>query len=154
MEKDYKEYFEQFDALLLEMRKKKLDAIEEGGEKPEDDVIVDFRRRWRVAVGKGLKVYPAPKKRIRLGLCQIPNGKTRALLLKLQELEECSFLFLKKFEVDYSNNISERSIRFSKVRQSVSKCFLHFRWFQDVRCHFFRPGDRCEVLHRKVTDDP
>ena len=65
-----------------------------------------------------------------LGLGRISNGKTRSLLLRLQEIEDCIFLFLEEFEVDYSNNISERSFRFSKVRQSVSKCFRTFEGFK------------------------
>ena len=31
-------------------------------------------------------------------------------------------MFLEDFEVDYTNNGSERSLRISKVKQSVSKC--------------------------------
>ncbi len=51
-------------------------------------------------------------------------------MLRFQELEDRIFLFLEEFEVDYSNNISERSFRFSKVRQSESKCFRTFEGFK------------------------
>lgn len=32
-------------------------------------------------------------------------------------------MFLEDFEVDFTNNHAEQSVRGSKVRQSVSKCF-------------------------------
>lgn len=68
-------------------------------------------------------MFPQVKRKSRLGLGKIPQGKTRSLLLRLKDLEDCVFMFLEDFEVDYTNNRAEQSVRGSKVRQSVSKCF-------------------------------
>lgn len=76
-----------------------------------------------IVVGVRLEKFPKPKRKSRLGLGRIPNGKTRSLLLRLQEYEDCIFMFLENFDVGFSNNESERSLRTAKVRQSVSKCF-------------------------------
>jgi len=53
----------------------------------------------------------------------MPEGKTRSLLPRLQERENEVFRFLEDFDVPYSNNESERSLRDSKVRKAVSKTF-------------------------------
>lgn len=122
-EKGHKEYFDDVKKLLLKMRKVKLDAIEDGRSALTIQEVGDLRRRWRKLVAEGLEKFPKPKRKSWLGLGRIPNGKTRSLLLRLQEYEDCIFMFLENFDVGFSNNESERSLRTAKVRRSVSKCF-------------------------------
>lgn len=123
-EKDHAEYFEMFEKLLLEMWKAKLDAIEAGQEKLEEEKITQFRIRFRAMIEDGLTRFPkSKKKRYALGLGKMPEGKTRSLLLRLQERENEVFRFLEDFDIPYSNNESERSLRGSKVRKAVSKTF-------------------------------
>lgn len=122
-EKENAEYFRALEDLLLEMRKAKLDAIERGDDSLPDDVIAGYRARYRAMIGNGLEMFPQLKRKSRLGLGKKPNGKTRLLLLRLLEHMDSIFLFLDDFDVGYTNNESERSLRISKVKQSVSKCF-------------------------------
>lgn len=123
-EREHAEYFEMFEKLLLEMWKAKLDAIEAGQEKLDEEKITEFRALFKVKIEEGLKLFEKPKKkRYALGLGKMPEGKTRSLLLRLQERENEVFRFLEDFDVPYSNNESERSLRGSKVRKAVSKTF-------------------------------
>ena len=122
-EKDKAPYFQEVEDFLLEMRKLKLDAIEAGQDRIDHEVLECLRLRWRLLIGRGLVMFPQPRRKSRLGLGKIPQGKTRSLLLRLKDLEYCVFMFLENFEVDYTNNRAEQSVRGSKVRQSVSKCF-------------------------------
>lgn len=122
-EKDKASCFQEIEDFLLEMRKLKLDAIEAGVTCVNDEVIECLRLRWRLLIDRGLVMFPQVKRKSRLGLGKIPQGKTRSLLLRLKDLEDCVFMFLEDFEVDYTNNRAEQSVRGSKVRQSVSKCF-------------------------------
>lgn len=123
-EKEHAEYFKMFEALLLEMWKAKLDAVEAGKEQLEEEKIIQFRVRFRAMVKEGLTKFPKPKKKkYALGLGKMPEGKTRSLLLRLQDRENEVFRFLDDFDVPYSNNESERSLRGSKVRKAVSKTF-------------------------------
>lgn len=123
-EKANAEYFERFEKLLLEMWKAKLDAVEAGLEKLEEEKITQFRLRYRELIEEGLEKFPKPKKKkYALGLGKMPEGKTRSLLLRLQERENEAFRFLEDFDVPYSNNESERSLRGSKIRKAVSKTF-------------------------------
>lgn len=121
-EKNEAEYFKDLEAFLLEMRKAKMDAIEVGNASLDNKTIEDFKKRFRLKIAKGLSIFKKPK-RCRLKLGKIPEGKTRSLLLRLQEKEDAVFKFLEDFDVEYTNNESERSLRPSKIRQSVSKCF-------------------------------
>ena len=121
-EKGEAEYFKDLEAFLLEMRTAKMDAIEAGKASLDNKTIEDFRKRFRLKIAEGLSKFKKPK-RCRLKLGKIPEGKTRSLLLRLQEREDAVFKFLEDFDVEYTNNESERSLRPSKIRQSVSKCF-------------------------------
>ena len=122
-EKDNSQLFKDIENLLLEMRKAKLDAMEEGKDSLPGCLIEIYKLRFREKIEEGLRLFPQPKRKSRLGLGKIPQGKTRSLLKRLQEHMDSAFLFLEDFDVDYSNNESERSLRISKVKQSVSKCF-------------------------------
>ena len=122
-EKEYADYFKEIEDLLLEMREAKLDAMEAGESSLEHEAIKNFKARFLALIDKGLERFPQPKRRSRLKLGKMPQGKTRSLLLRLKELQGSVFLFLENFEVEFTNNESERSLRGSKVRQSISKCF-------------------------------
>lgn len=121
--KEHEGYFKAFEDLLLEMREAKLNAIERGENSLSEKEMTGFRKRYRMMVDKGFSLFPKPKRRFRLKVGKSPEGKTRSLLTRLRELEDCVFLFLEDFEVPFTNNESERSVRGAKVRQSVSKCF-------------------------------
>lgn len=122
-EKDNPQLFKDIESLLLEMREAKMDAIEGGRDSLPECLIGIYKARLKAMIGKGLELFPQPKRKSRLGLGKIPQGKTRSLILRLQAHMESVFMFLEDFDVDYTNNESERSLRISKVKQSVSKCF-------------------------------
>ena len=105
------------------MRKAKLDAIEQGKSSLKQSKIFEFKKEYRALIKEGFETFKKPKRKSRLNLGKKPEGKIRSLLLRLEKYEEAVFLFLDNFEVEFTNNESERSLRGSKVRQSVSKCF-------------------------------
>ena len=131
-DKDQSEFFNNLEKLLLEMRKCRLDAIERGDDHIEDNIILDFRKRYDNMVNELLKKNPQPKKKKKLcNSGKVFQGKTRSLLLRLYELKDCVFLFLENFGVAYSNNCAEISVRGAKVRQAVSKCFRTTKGLED-----------------------
>ena len=105
------------------MRKAKLDAIGRGESSLGQSKISSFKSEYKALIKEGLETFKQPKRKSVLKLGKIPEGKIRSLLLRLEKYEEAVFLFLDNFEVEFTNNESERSLRGSKVRQSVSKCF-------------------------------
>ena len=89
------------------MWKAKLDAVEAGLDRLEEEKINQFRIRFRAMINEGLLKFPKPtKKKYALGLGRAPEGKTRSLLLRLQERENEAFRFLEDFDVPFSNNES------------------------------------------------
>ena len=119
----HKDYFQRFENLLLMMRKAKLDAIEQGRTSLTETEMSEFKKQYRALIKEGYDTFKKPKRKSRLKLGRIPQGKIRSLISRLDNYEDCVFLFLDNFDVEYTNNESERSLRGSKVRQSVSKCF-------------------------------
>lgn len=121
-ERDHAEYFDRIEKFLLLMRKAKLDAIEAGLEGLDSGLIAELKKKFKILIDEGLSIFKPPK-RCRLKLGKIPEGKTRSLLLRLDKHIDTVFMFLENFDIEFSNNLSEQSLRGAKVRQSVSKCF-------------------------------
>lgn len=119
----HKDYFQRFEKLLLEMRKAKLDAIEQGRNSLTESEIALFKKLYRALIKEGFDTFKKPKRKSGAKAGRTPQGKIRSLISRLEKYEDCVFLFLDDFDVEYTNNESERSLRGSKVRQSVSKCF-------------------------------
>ena len=71
----------------------------------------------------GFETFKKPKRNSGLKVGKSPEGKIRSLLLRLEKYEEAVFHFHDDSEIDFTNNESEKSLRESKVRQSVSNCF-------------------------------
>ncbi len=125
-ERAHAEYFERFEKLLLEMWKAKLDAVEAGLEKLEEEKITQFRLRYRAMIEEGLKKFPKPKKKkYALGLGKMPEGKTRSLLLRLQERENEAFRFLEDFDVPYCNNEVKGAFEAQKSVKLSQKPSVH-----------------------------
>ena len=82
-----------------------MDAMEAGKASLDIKTIENFRKRFRLKVANGLSKFKQPK-RCRLELGKKTEGKTRSLLLRLQEREDAVFRFLGDFDVEYSNNES------------------------------------------------
>lgn len=123
MEQMHEDCFQRFEKLLLDMRKAKLDAIEQGGTALTKSETSEFKKQYRALIEEGFDTFRKPERKSRLKLGRIPQGRIRSLISRLDRYEDCVFLFLDDFDVEYTNNESERSPRGSKVRQSVSKCF-------------------------------
>lgn len=80
-EPKHKEYFKSVEDLLLEMRKAKLDAMERGMTSLNKSKTASFKKIYRHLITKGLETFKQPKRKSRLRLGKIPQGKVRSLLL-------------------------------------------------------------------------
>ena len=122
-EKGHEAYFKRLEDFLLDMRKRKNDAIEAGKDCLDEETIRRLRTEYAALIDEGLETFRLPKRKSILKLGRIPQGKTRSLLLRLKENTDAVFCFIENFDAWFTNNEAERSFRISKVRQSVSKCF-------------------------------
>ena len=57
--------------------------------------------------------------------------KSRNLLTRLKEKESSVLMFMSKSNVPFTNNLAEREIRMSKVRQKISGCFKNINTSKD-----------------------
>ena len=93
-ENDNPRLLKDIEGLLLEMRKAKLDAIEEGKDSIPGCLIEIYRTWFRAKIGKGLE--PQPERGSQPGPGRIPQGKTRSLLLRLKEHMDSVFCYVRR----------------------------------------------------------
>ena len=98
---------EMFD-LLLEVFAAKRDAIEKGKKSLPQEYIDDVKERYRKIVSNGYIENAGQTK-----------GKTFSLLERLKKLEDSALAFAVDFSVDFTNNVSEISLRNLKVALRV-----------------------------------
>ena len=86
------------------------------------DMLADYYLRYDKLIEEGLALNPiaetASGKRGRKA-----KGKTRCLLERLRDYRADILRFMENWEVPFTNNEAERSIRFSKIKEKVSGCF-------------------------------
>ena len=90
---------EMFD-LLLEIFAAKTDAIEKGDKCLPQEYIDEIKERYRQIVANGYNEITGQTK-----------GKTFSLLERLKKLEDAALAFAVDFNVDFTNNVSEISLR-------------------------------------------
>jgi len=98
--------------LLIEIFTAKEDAIERGEKELPIVYIDDVRMRYRQIVADGFASNAGKTK-----------GKTISLLERLQKLEDAALAFAVDFSVDFTNNVSEISLRNLKVALRVAGQF-------------------------------
>lgn len=108
--------------LLLEMKKVKDKAVENGKESLSYYYCHKFDRRYDELIEQARAENPIPKttekKRGRK-----KKGKVLALVERLAKYKAPVCLFIKNFKVPFDNNQAERDIRMIKVKTKVSGCF-------------------------------
>ncbi len=119
---DQKDWAEGFQKLLLDMAKAKDKAIGKGATALSYYHRRKFNKEYDQLLVEGKKHNPEPEK--------IPGkrgrkklGKVLALIHRLinHKAEVC--LFIHDFEVPFTNNLAEQSIRMVKVKTKISGCF-------------------------------
>ena len=94
---------EMFD-LLLEIFEAKRDAMEQGEKSLPQEYLNDIRTKYRRILEDGFSENPG-----------VAKGKTFSLLERLKTLEDAALEFAMDFTVDFTNNLSEQSVRNLKV---------------------------------------
>jgi transposase len=123
VENDKQPWARQMIDLLYEMKVAKERHLQEGGTTMHVEELADYENRYRTIIKAGLDQNPlAPppsvKKRGR-----VKQSKTRNLLDRLDSKRDAVLAFLYNFEVPFTNNEAERSIRMIKNQQKVSGSF-------------------------------
>ena len=106
--------------LLLEVFSAKADAVERGDKSLPEDYIGDVRVRYSKIIADGLAGIPGTDK-----------GKTFSLLKRLSSYENAVLKFAVDFNVAFTNNVSEISLRNLKVALRVASQFKTMHGLSD-----------------------
>jgi transposase len=105
--------------LLLKMK----DAVETAGGKLPEKKAERFRRKYRALLARATHECPEPKYTGPKKRGRKKKNKARNLLERLRDYETETLRFLTDEKVPFTNNLSERDLRMTKVQQKISGCF-------------------------------
>jgi transposase len=124
IDQDEAAWADEMKTLLLHI-KEHVDAAKVAGQRAlAADQIAAFQHRYRDIVDRALRPYlgeptsTAPPKRGRT-----KQSKTKNLLDRLDRYQRETLRFLTDFRVPFDNNLAERDIRMTKVKQKISGTF-------------------------------
>jgi len=114
---DFKNY-------LLEMKKAKEQAVEEGKCRLGRKILEDFSERYDKFITLAYAKNPLPEiENIEKKRGRKKNGKILSLIQRLDKYKESVCLFIYNFAVPFDNNQAERDQRMIKTKTKVSGCF-------------------------------
>ena len=110
-----------FKSLLMDMEKTKKEALSEGKTEGDDAIKKEFSNRYGEILTEAFKTNPIkfdPQNQKRK-----KKGKILALAERLANYKEAVCRFFNNFAVPFTNNLAERDLRMTKVKDKVSGCF-------------------------------
>ena len=111
-----------FAALLMEMKRRKEEAIAAGRNCLEPGILSGISRCYDAFIRLAYQEIPEPVKAP--GKRGKPKrGKLLALIDRLRDYKASVCLFAENFDVPFDNNQAERDLRMVKVKTKVSGCF-------------------------------
>lgn len=82
-----------------------------------------YLKRYRALLARANRECPAPEREGPVKRGRIKKNKARNLLERLRDYETEVLRFMTDSRVPFTNNLSERDIRMTKVQQKISGCF-------------------------------
>lgn len=89
-----------------------------------------YRTRYKEILANGEEETPPPKPPPKGTRGRQKKSKARNLLERLQNYEVETLRFMTNPNIPFTNNLSERDIRMTKVQQKISGCFRSFEGAQ------------------------
>lgn len=109
-------------ALLLKIKRSVDQARSEDRNELSEKERENFYSAYKHLLEKGLREHPLPvRKEKKRG--RIKKSASRNLLERFDEYQEEVLIFMNDFKVPFDNNLAERDIRMTKVKQKISGCF-------------------------------
>ena len=145
--------------LLLDMKKAKEKAMEDGKTSLDKAILGKFDQKYDHILDKGFAINPfeAPvyKKGQKKKRGRPKKTKARNLLERLQAYKADIIRFCKHFAVPFDNNFSERDIRMMKLKQKISGCFrskLGAQYFARIRSFIISTRKQGKKVLEELTN--
>lgn len=118
-EHEKQQWAKQMIDLLLEIKQSVDQAKINGQTHLARSQIEDFERQYENILDEGFRLNPDrdPKRKRK------KRTKAQNLLIRLRDFREPTLAFMYDFRVPFDNNLAERDIRMTKVKQKISGCF-------------------------------
>ena len=108
--------------LLAKMERRRNELIATGISEYPASELEEYLTRYDNLISEGIEKNPIPKKFLgQRGTAA--KGKTRCLLERMRDYKSDILRFATYWDVPFTNNEAERTIRFAKVKQKISGCF-------------------------------
>jgi transposase len=105
--------------------KKVVDRAKVAGRKQlPPKTLLHYRQRYESIVARGNRANPRQiNRKVAGSRGRIKQTAARNLLNRLEKYTDETLAFMYDFEIPFDNNLAERDLRMSKVKQKVSGCF-------------------------------
>lgn len=113
-------WVENLSNLLIETNIQRKECIEIGKDFFEEDFVELVSNKYDECIKKG-------KAENKIDRSKYYGQEEKALLNRLSKYKENYLLWVTRFDIDFSNNLSERSLRFSKTKMKVSGQFQNIK---------------------------
>jgi len=108
-------------AFMLEMNKHKNADLKKNRTACEEKLLHEFENRYDVLVSEGWEAHSALMEK------ELGENELKNMLNRLHNFKDCYLLFMRDYDVPFTNNLAERDLRASKTRQKVSGCFRSWK---------------------------
>jgi hypothetical protein len=114
------DWAQKFRSLLLEMNSHKKADIESSDTAPlgcATEIYEQYSNRWDSLVAEGASILSEMDGK------SFGYNELRRMVNRLTKYKDCHMLFLRLYAAPFTNNLAERSLRHSKIKQKVSSAF-------------------------------
>ena len=133
--------------LLLNSKKLKEKALQEGEYSLEKEVLNEIHNEFKTLLQNWKSQYEAIK-RTSWKRGRIKKSKWLNLLERLEQSEDWTLWFIDNFLIPFDNNLAERDLRPIKTRTKISGCFRSFQGAQ----YFCRMRSYISTLRKQGFD--
>jgi len=112
---------------MLRMNNYKNKDLADGQTACSEEVLAAFESEYDELVKEGQEVLDE----LELNNEKSRHDELRPRVKRLREFKDCYLLFMRDYDVPFTNNLSERDLRIDKTKQKISGCFRSWDGIKD-----------------------
>jgi hypothetical protein len=102
---------------MIEMNKHKNADLKNNINACEEKLLHEYENQYDALLAEGREVHGALMKK------ELGENDLKNMLARLSDYKNCYLLFMRDYNVPFTNNLAERDLRIVKTQQKVSGCF-------------------------------